>query len=324
MSYRTGEDPIQRHRIGNGLQTLALLAGIGLLVMGTAAAFGGSDGMVIAGLAVSGLLLFSKGMPPGLVMRFHGGRPISTYGFGELPGMVVELSRRAGLDRPPAVFLIPSRSPNAFTAGRNGNSAIGLTEELIRGLNARELYGVLAHEIGHIRNGDAGVMTLSDVLSRVTHGMSLIGQLLLLLNLPLVLLSKARISWTAILVLLLAPTVVDLLRLALSRSREFDAALEAARLTGDPEGLAHGLARMDQQTRYTERMLLQAGIRIPSFLRTHPSTTERTRRLLSLARELGHGREDHGFTPTALPRRFVSGFMRPTARPHEHEHLFLH
>jgi len=294
MRPKVHERTMAIHRLGNGFQTLLLLGGIGLLAMLTGAAFGGADGMVLAGLSAGALMFFSRGIPPKLVMRFHGGRPVSPQGLPELFRMISALSYNAGLERAPDLYLIPSRSANAFTAGQEANAAIAVTEGLVRALDSRELYGVLAHEVGHIRNGDTGVMTLSDVFSRVTHFMSFAGKLLFILNLPLVLLTEARFSWSAILILVFSPTLVDLLRLALSRNREFDADLEAVRLSGDPAGLASGLQKIDRQTRLIERMFIPAGVRIPSFLRTHPATQERVVRLMSLG---AHRGEPYGRCP---------------------------
>jgi heat shock protein HtpX len=114
--------------------------------------------------------------------------------------------------------------------------------------------------------------------------MTMAGGLLLIINLPLLLLGRAQVSWTFILLLLFAPTVATLLQLGLSRAREYDADLEAAELTGDPAGLASGLNKLEHQGAGLWERIFMPGRRLPepSLLRSHPPTEERVRRLLAL------------------------------------------
>ncbi|RMF55686.1 MAG: peptidase M48, partial [Calditrichaeota bacterium] len=139
----------------------------------------------------------------------------------------------------------------------------------------------------HIAHNDLHVMALADMISRTTHMLSLMGQFLLLFNFPLILLGEVTVPWLFIILLIFAPTVSALLQLALSRTREYDADLEAVNLTGDPEGLASALAKMEQlQVSFWERIFLP-GRRIPepSLLRTHPRTEERIRRIMELEKK---------------------------------------
>jgi heat shock protein HtpX len=126
-------------------------------------------------------------------------------------------------------------------------------------------------------------MTLADMISRMTSTLSFFGQILVLINLPLLLMGQVQISWLAILVLLAAPTVATMLQLALSRTREFDADLGAFEMTGDAVGLASALEKMERYQRGILDFVLP-GRRVPdpSMLRTHPNTDERIRRLLEL------------------------------------------
>jgi heat shock protein HtpX len=180
---------------------------------------------------------------------------------------------------------------NAFALGSRSRPYVAVTDCLLRRLDPRELAGVLAHEISHIRSNDLRVMGLADMLSRGTRMLSWIGQLLLIINLPLMLTGQVMVPWLAILVLLVAPTASALLQLALSRTRELDADLNAVRLTGDPRGLARALARLEQlKGGILSRILLpERGNPEPSLLRTHPVTEQRIRRLL----ELDEARQPH-------------------------------
>ena len=144
--------------------------------------------------------------------------------------------------------------------------------------------GVLAHEISHIRNNDLWVMGLADAVRRFTRLLSWMGQLLLLLNLPMLGLGGDTFPWLLVLLLIGAPILSFLLQLALSRTREYDADLDAATLTGNPRGLANALAKMERlEGTWLERLLL-SGRRRPqrSVFRTHPNTADRIRRLLEL------------------------------------------
>ena len=174
---------------------------------------------------------------------------------------------------------------NAFAVGRRDNSVVAVTDQLIRALTARELTGVLAHEISHIRNEDLKVMALADTVSRFTSLMSTVGIVSLLFNITWMASgSAAQVPWLGVIVLLFAPTIGGLLQMALSRTREFDADLGAAMLTGDPDGLANALTKLEKaQGKVWENLILPGGrIPDPSILRTHPLTEARVARLHAL------------------------------------------
>jgi heat shock protein HtpX len=119
--------------------------------------------------------------------------------------------------------------------------------------------------------------------------MSWVGQILLIINLPLVMAGKAHFPWLLALLLIFAPTLTSLLQLALSRTREYDADLEAAKLTKDPRGLASALSKLERiSSNVFERILMPGGrIPDPSILRTHPSAKDRIDRLLEMEEDLG-------------------------------------
>ena len=277
-----------QHAWRNRLQSFFLLA----VMAGFLALLGwllwGRDGLFV--LVWIGVLavLANPTFSPWLVMRMYGARRLE---YDEAPVLwhaMSELTVRAGLKSRPELFYVPSRMLNAFAVGTREQSAIAVTDGLLRQLEVDELIGVLAHEVSHIRSNDLWVMGLADLFSRATSLLSLLGQFLLLLNLPLILFSQVMISWWAILLLIFAPNLSALAQLALSRTREFDADLNAARLTGDPVALARALVRIERvQGGWLERVFLP-GRRIPepSFLRTHPETEERIKRLMALKPEL--------------------------------------
>jgi heat shock protein HtpX len=158
-------------------------------------------------------------------------------------------------------------------------------------MTAREIRGILAHEIVHVRNGDLALMQLAMVVGQLTRTVSQIAFLLVFFSLFLRTVSAPSLPIVPLLVLAFAPLGVGLLQLALSRTREGEADLEAAELTGDPHGLASALAKL----RRREQMLLHgrfptvATLRVPSLFRDHPATEERIEALLAMQQP--HGRE---------------------------------
>jgi heat shock protein HtpX len=271
------------HKMCNLLQSVLLLGGMALLLMLLGWLIAGVIGVGVAVLGVV-LLLSSQGISPQLILRMYRARPLSVYEAPELVQLVHTLAQRAELPATPQLYYIPSAIMNALSVGQQGNAALGVTDALLRRLTRRELVGVLAHEISHIRNNDTWVMSLADIVSRLTSLLSLSGQFLLIISLPMLLLGNYRPPWLLYALLIFAPTLSTLLQLALSRTREFDADLEAIKLTGDPQGLASALAKLERYQRgILQRMLLpRQRIPAPSLLRTHPATEARIQRLLTL------------------------------------------
>ena len=167
--------------------------------------------------------------------------------------------------------------------GWRGDAALAVTYGLLRRLSSRELVGVLAHEVSHIRADDVRIMNLSDTVGRLTHGLAYLGLLPLVFAVPMMVTGTTRPLWVAAL-LIVVPALMTLLQLALSRSREYDADLAAATLTGDPEGLASALEQLEcaQGWLWERVMVPRRRIPDPLLLRTHPPSGERTHRLRAL------------------------------------------
>ena len=275
----------RRHRFLNAAHTWLLAAGSLALLAVTAFVFGGLPGVVLA-LVLGGITIGAvQRVSPQIVLRMYKAEPVSRMQFPTGIGIVEELASRAKLPAVPKLHVIPSQMMNAFAVGRRDDSAIAITDALARRLSARELAGVLAHEISHIAHEDLRVMAFADMVSRYTSFMSTVGIFSLFLNLIGFAGGYGQpIPWLGVLVLIFAPTVGGLLQLALSRTREFDADLGAAMLTGDPDGLASALVKLERaQNRLWEGMMLPGGrIPDPSVLRTHPATKERIERLMRL------------------------------------------
>jgi len=280
------EDVRRRHKLRNLLHSLLLLFGMAVVLAATGWSLWGPEGAWWT--VFGGLLAFLLGptIPPEWVMRAYGAIPLAPREAPELHAVVETLAARAELPRPPRLWWVPSPILNAFAVGSPERSAVAVTDGILRALTLRELAGVLAHEVSHIRNNDLWLMQLADTMSRFVSLLSWFGQLLLIANIPLMLTGRAVFPWLGVLVMVFAPTIMALLQLALSRAREYDADLDAAGLTGDPLALASALNKLERwQGRFWEEILFP-GRRIPepSLLRTHPPTEERIRRLLELAR----------------------------------------
>jgi len=281
------ENAIRRHRLNNFLHSLLLLGGMLFLLCLLGWMILGVEGVVWAFTLGVAILLLSPAISPAAVLRLYGARRLSRSEAPALYHVVESLAERASLPAAPELYYLPSRIMNAFAVGKRRESAIVVSDGLLRALSLREITGVLAHETSHIRHNDMWVMGLADVISRITSSFSLIGQILVLINLPLVLLGKVALPWLPVLALLFAPTLSALLQLALSRTREFDADMDAAAISGDPEALASALQKMERYQGSILERIFMPGRREPhpSVLRTHPETTERVRRLLDLPRQ---------------------------------------
>ena len=277
------------HKLRNSLHSVLLLLGLGVVLSLSAMLVWGPSGVIWALLAVAILVFFAPRIPPEAVMRMYRATEVHPRAAGQVGRVLQILSERAGLQRLPRLFVIPSSTLNAFATGSPDNVSIAVTAGLLRTLNLRELAGVLAHEVSHIRNNDLWVMGLADAMSRFTQALSTLAVMLAGFNIMGMLVGVTFVSWWAILVLYLAPLVSSLLQLGLSRAREYDADLEGAMLTGDPQGLISALAKLERYTgRFWEDLMFPVpGRRVPqpSLLRSHPSTEDRIARLRELERK---------------------------------------
>jgi heat shock protein HtpX len=272
------------HKLKNILHTLLLFICMGSILSLVGFIIAGLEGILWAGILGILILVITPNISPSFLFSMYGGRLLSERNAPGLYQILRDLSARAELRTPPDLYYVPSPIMNAFSVGTAKNPAIGLSDGLLNRLSIREIIAVLAHEISHIQHNDVRLMTYADVISRITNTLSLTGFLLIFINLPLYFLNLVTISWFALAVLIVAPTIMSYLQLSLSRMREFAADHEAVVLTGDPEGLAMALSKLEAYEASILDMLLGRGRNksIPSVLRTHPDTDERIERLLSL------------------------------------------
>ena len=271
-------------RARNLLVTLLLLA----LLVGasaglTAFVLGSTTALWLAIILTVGAMLYGNA-PTRWVLGARNAQPVEVGRSGGLLAVHDELSRRAGLDSPPALYWSPSSRMEALTVGRGANAAILVSLGMLRALSSREIAGVLAHEISHLRNHDLVLLGLTRSIGRFGRFVARFALFVAVLAVPGLLFSAQPVPWLGLLIHVLAPRLLVGLELAISRAREFDADASAVELTGDPRALASALARIEaieQRTNAWGRLWAPV-TEIPHWLRSHPQTEERIARLRAL------------------------------------------
>ena len=315
------KETIDRNQFVNQLHTILLLLAMAVVL--------GLTGFLLLGvwgfLAAIGSLLvgifFSGRASPAVLLRMYKASPIQRHQAPQLFEIFEVLCQRADLQVPPHLYYIPSRLPNAFAVGTGESASVAVTDGLLRMMNPRELAGVLAHEIAHVVNGDIRVMTTADVITRTTSLISRVGMFAMVFSFgSLIFGSTMPGLLVGGLVMFAAPTVVVMLQLAVSRTREFNADLGSAELTNDPAGLASALTKLDRpKPKGILGRILRPGMRRkePAMLRTHPPTDERVERLIELAK-LAQDKRELEFAKA--PRR-VTMEDRPRVRRRPRYHF---
>jgi heat shock protein HtpX len=281
----------------NQLKTVALLGLLsGVLVLGGYYLIGDEQGLYL-GLLFAALTSFSSWyFSDQAALAAYRAQPIAREAAPELYDLVANLSDRANIPMP-KLFVVPTKSPNAFATGRDPNhSAIAVTEGIVELLSREELEGVLAHELTHIRNRD----TLTQAVAGTLAGaVTFIGRILTFGALygPVTRDDRRGASPFGLLFLIiLAPLSATLIQLAISRTREFAADLGSAEITGNPTALARALEKLEaighqipmhgnpaMSPLLIVNPLSVGGLQ--ALFRTHPSTEERIQRLLEMAQQ---------------------------------------
>jgi len=277
----------------NMVKTAVLMAGIMALFGAVGSVIGGQQGMLMAlgfGLVSN---FFAYWFSDKLVLKMYKAKQVDETTAPQFYRMVAELAQRAGLPMP-KVYLIEEAAPNAFATGRNPqNAAVAATTGILRVLSERELRGVMAHELAHVKHRDILISTISATMA---------GAISALANFALFFGGRGGDGRPAnpiatIAVALLAPLAAMLIQMAISRAREFDADRGGAEISGDPAALASALEKIH---RYAQGIPLEAAERHPEtaqmmimnplsggglrgLFSTHPDTAERIRRLMALA-----------------------------------------
>lgn len=270
-------------RFQNMLQFVLMIAGMIAIMSFIGYTIAGMLGVFTAFLASGiGFLITSNASIEQLLGRKRV-QYVSPYQGAGVYKMIDELAGKARLEKVPALFIDHSPEINAFTVEDKEKAAIVLSSGILNHLSKRELYGVLAHEIAHLKNNDVRIMLFTEQFRRLTALMALFGQILLVLSLPFLFVSQVAVPWITILLLITAPMISLLFQVALSRNREFNADMDAVLLAGDVEGLSQALKKINMQVSFLQKLYAPAIRNLPEILRTHPNTTARIKRLEYLA-----------------------------------------
>jgi len=278
----------------NYARTALLLAAMTGLFLGVGYLIGGQSGMVIAFLIALGMNLFAYWNSDKLVLRMHGAQEVDARSAPDLYATVTHLAERARLPMP-RVYIMQNDQPNAFATGRNPeHAAVAVTTGLLQRLDEREVAGVLAHELAHVRNRDTLTMTITATLA---------GAIGMLGNFAFFFMGSRDNRDNplggigALVAMIVAPFAAMLVQFAISRSREYEADRVGAAICGDPMWLASALAKIHNTALGVDNPAAEAnpasahlfiinplhGRAVDGLFSTHPSTENRVRRLQELA-----------------------------------------
>ena len=278
----------------NLMKTAVLMAAITALFMAIGSLLGGRTGMMIALVVALGMNFFSYWFSDKLVLKMYNAKEVDESSAPQFYRMVRELAQRAQLPTP-KVYLIEEDAPNAFATGRNPeHAAVAATTGILRVLSERELRGVMAHELAHVRHRDILISTVSATMA---------GAISMLANFAMFFGGRGGSGRptnpiVGLLVMFLAPIAASLIQMAISRAREFEADRGGAEISGDPRSLASALQKIHQYA--NGAITMQAAERHPEtaqmmimnplsagglrgLFSTHPATEERVQRLMAMA-----------------------------------------
>lgn len=274
----------------NRLKTVAVLGVLTGLFLAVGNWIGGSNGMVIALGFAAVTNLGSWWFSDRIVLALHRARELPPEAAPRIHAIVQELSARAGIPVP-RVYLVEDMSPNAFATGRNpAHGALAVTRGILDLLDENELRGVLAHEIGHIRNRDTLVTTVAATLA---GAITMLARLVFWFGLGDSRDDRRGGALEGLALIIVAPLAAMLLQLALSRTREFKADATGAGWVGTGDPLARALLKLERSRAVpsaTGRPVFSSlyfhplGRRgVAGLFSTHPSTAERIERLRDLS-----------------------------------------
>lgn len=277
---------------GNWFKTTLLMAAIVALFGIVGAAMGGAQGMLVALVFGGAMNFFAYWFSDKMVLSMYNAQEVDEAGAPQFYGIVRELAQRAGLPMP-KVYLIEEAQPNAFATGRNPeHAAVAATTGILQLLSARELRGVMAHELAHVKHRDiltsTIAATMAGAISSIAHLFMFFGGRD----------GERPNAIVGLALMILAPLAAMLIQFAISRAREFGADQGGAEISGDPQALASALEKIEryaqglplaaaEQHPATAQMMIinpLAGGGLSGLFSTHPATQERVARLLAMAR----------------------------------------
>jgi heat shock protein HtpX len=289
------------------LRTAIMLAALTALFMGVGFLIGGQGGMWIALLVAGGMNIFAYWNSDKMVLRMYGAREVDERATPELYGLVKQLAANAGLPMP-RVYVMDNPQPNAFATGRNPeNAAVAVTTGLMQTVDRGELAGVIAHELGHIKNRDTLLMTIT---ATIAGAISMLANFGLYFGAGRSNNGHMGIVGTLMLVIL-GPLAAALVQMAISRTREYEADKAGAEISGRPLWLASALRKIAGAAERIPNMEAErnpasahlfivnplSGARMDNLFSTHPNVENRVAQLQAMARAMGEGSIPPGAGP---------------------------
>lgn len=280
----------------NLAKTAMLMAAITALFVTVGGMMGGETGMVLALLFALAMNFFSYWFSDKMVLKMYNAQEVDETSAPQFYRMVAELAQKADLPMP-KVYVIQEDAPNAFATGRNpANAAVAATTGIMRVLSDREMRGVMAHELAHVKHRDILISTVSATMA---------GAISALANFAMIFGGRSGDGRpanpvAAIAVALLAPLAASVIQMAISRAREFEADRGGAEISGDPLALASALDKIHRYAQgipfpaaeahpATAQMMIMnplSGGGLRGLFSTHPATEDRIAKLQELAREM--------------------------------------
>ena len=276
--------------MGNQIKTTLLLSVLTVLIVMAGRVIGGQGGMIIALVLAGGMNFFSYFYSDKMVLKMYRAREVGPNEAPQLVEMVQRLSSRAGLPMP-KVCIIPQSAPNAFATGRNPeHGVVAVTQGLLDLMTPQEVEGVLAHELGHIKNRDILVGTIAATLAGAIMALASMARWAAIFGVGRDDEEGGSGIFGLIAMSIIAPMAAMLVQMAISRSREYLADATAAQITGDPEGLAKALEKLGGASRRepmeaepaTAHMFITnplSGRKLGNLFSTHPPLEERIAKL---------------------------------------------
>lgn len=281
----------------NNLKTVLLLGLLSGLLLAGGQALGGHNGLVLGLVIAIGINFFSYFFSEKLALAAYRAQPVSPTEnpeiYRRLGPLTQSLCRRMDLPMP-RLWVIPDESPNAFATGRNPRHAsVAVTAGILRLMNDHELAGVIAHELGHVRNRD---ILISSVAATIATAITFLARMAFFFGGARGDDDEGANPFTGLLMLILAPIAALLIQMAISRTREYAADASAAKYTGSPDGLINGLRKletwskripMDASPAHEHMFIVKpfSGRAMMRLFSTHPATEERIARLEKLPYE---------------------------------------
>ena len=278
--------------MSNTFKTAFLLTALTLLLLFIGQMLGGQNGMLLALVVAAVLNFVSYFFSDKLALAMYHAQPVTREELPRAYQIMERLTQKIGIPMP-KIYVIPTESPNAFATGRNPDHAsVAVTHGILGLLNDEELEGVLAHELGHVRNRDILISsvaaTLAGAITWLRYGAMFGG----MGDRD----SRRDGGLGALIMLIVAPIAAALIQLAVSRSREYQADETGAHFTGNPYALASALAKLDA---YSKRVPMSAspstahlfiiqpllGMNFGNLFSTHPPIAKRIERLTGRSAE---------------------------------------